>query len=129
MANWAKARKNSVEVFGERLALLLGGHSSPRTDRRHLHMYNSEPLGVERTSMLATPRILISMLATARVLCSLKLAFFCLPSPQAVHLSSLAFVSLALEPCPLSQSPLLFLLQLRYSGVFYPTPLTLQLPI
>ena len=58
-----------MENFGERLALLLGGHSWLHTDRRHLHISNFQPTTVERTSMLTTPRILISKLATARIFC------------------------------------------------------------
>jgi len=80
-----KARRNSVEVSGGRLARLLRGHSSPRADGRATCTYRPpidppEP----RTSLLATTRIHVFKLATARVFCFVLLAttsvLSCLPS-------------------------------------------------
>jgi len=81
----SKARRNSVEVSGGRVARLLRGHSSRRADGRATCTYRPpidppEP----RTSLLATTRILVFKLATARVLCFVLLAttsvLSCLPS-------------------------------------------------
>jgi len=69
-----------VEVFGERLAWLLRGHSSPRTDRRATCIYRTlDPLE------LREPRYSLQLAFSSPS--SLHLAFFVtLPPPRALSL-------------------------------------------
>ena len=64
-----KARGNGMKVFGERLARLLGGHSSLRTGWRATCPSRAANSQAWRPTMLATTRILVFKLVTARVFC------------------------------------------------------------
>ena len=64
-----KARRNCIEVFGERLVRFLGGHGALCTDRRATCLGRATNSQELRTSMIATTRILFSKLATARLFC------------------------------------------------------------